>query len=323
MIDFVLLGFLATSLVMSPIGEEGHWSDKKAQFDEDYMVLIGQTHGRVSQAELLALAEKQFGDDLLLSPVRDLPTEALETLHLAVANIFQEGGGVDLGSRLKSLCNEIEARSQQSSVVATVPQESVKNCVRRTYLSLFNGRLFDQADSFLNSTGLDFPALSLSIHLPSSVPTDQPSVFFPPGAGQSAPVTVQPVNLHDGISFVGVVHPGCGFSKKAMSFIENNSLWFSQHLPSSTLWLSTQWRSHTYRQLSAWNELSGIINISVAYRDNAWPEEMELGVTPVFYLIEDGVVIDKSVGWTGMESAQTLQDMLMKIRLDEVTDLQE
>ena len=317
----VPIALLAVTLVIHAPSEEGRWADNKTLFDEARMALMRQAHDewrRVSQAEIVELAKKQFGDDLLRTPVRGLPADAVEILFNAVETIFLAGGGVDWGVRLKALCNEMKARFKPPFLVS-MSQGSASKCSQRTYFSLFNGRMIDLADNFIDSSAPDLSPLSLSIDLPSSVSMDQPSVFFPPIRGQSLPVTVEPVNLQEGISLVGVVHPGCYFSKNAMAFIERNSSWFSRYLPDNTIWVSTQWRSHTYRQLRTWNEQAELVKVSVAYWDNAWPDAFELDTTPIFYLVKDGVVVDRLTGWIGESSAQAFQDMLLSINEEEGT----
>lgn len=175
--------------------------------------------------------------------------------------------------------------------------------LRATRDALLNARMFKEAEDFAESFDLGKAAWRLSSSSLES--TNEPTILRVQSFAGQAVLSRQPVDIARGIKVVAHVHPNCGFSRKAMkAFTSNQAL--KSKLAQRTLWVAGQWATSDLDAIVEWNEKHPATEIEIAYRNDDWPGFVAFVRTPVFYVLRDGKLVDRLVGWTGPEQGKAL-----------------
>lgn len=101
--------------------------------------------------------------------------------------------------------------------------------------------------------------------------------------------------IDQGKFVVVISNPLCGFSEAASKVIESDkdlSVFFSKH----GLWLVPPARRLYDVDVIEWNKSHSSQKMVLAYKTNNWPI-IDDWSTPIFYFLENGIVVDKIVGW--------------------------
>lgn len=108
----------------------------------------------------------------------------------------------------------------------------------------------------------------------------------------------------DGLRVVAVVHPYCGFSRRALEAITASPEygWLRQHLQ-LVVPIGQQWPGPA---LLAWNAAHPDLPMRAIQASPAW-QGIEVQETPLFHLVRDGTVIHTVRGWP--EGGADLQDI--------------
>jgi hypothetical protein len=107
---------------------------------------------------------------------------------------------------------------------------------------------------------------------------------------------LSPANLASGRQIVVIAHPLCGFSQRAVQFLETNS-GFSRLFEDDVLWTVHPSSVAEMDVIRAWNDQHPRAQIAPATNTAQWPE-IEIGwPTPSIYFFENGELRDKIVGF--------------------------
>ena len=124
-----------------------------------------------------------------------------------------------------------------------------------------------------------------------------------------------------GVGLVAVVHPGCGFSRRAVEAIGRDpelAAWMRAH---GSLLLPQDLTGDLAR-FARWATANDGLPIRLAYRRDGFPFFAHWA-TPTFYVMRDGVVVDRLDGWpegattAGLHAA--LQAAGVEFAVDEAT----
>lgn len=100
----------------------------------------------------------------------------------------------------------------------------------------------------------------------------------------------------DGVHVIAMVHPYCGFSRRALEEIVDNPdyAWLQPHLQ-LVVQNGQNWPEQDMRD---WNRAHPALPMQAAVSDPSWIG-FDLSSTPVFHLVRDGKVIGTASGWSG------------------------
>lgn len=103
------------------------------------------------------------------------------------------------------------------------------------------------------------------------------------------------VLAEDGLRVVAVVHPHCGFSRRALQAITTGPeyAWLRERLQ-LVVPIGQAWPG---QDMLDWNLAHPTLPMQPMVADPSWAL-LDTGQTPVFYLLRDGVVIQTVTGWT-------------------------
>lgn len=107
---------------------------------------------------------------------------------------------------------------------------------------------------------------------------------------------VSPVNLASGRRVVVIAHPLCGFSQRAVQFLEINPE-FSRLFENDVLWTVHPSAVAQMKVIHAWNDQHPGAEISPATNTRHWPEIETGWPTPSIYFFENGELQEKIVGF--------------------------
>lgn len=134
----------------------------------------------------------------------------------------------------------------------------------------------------------------------SSTPAPLPEIRGTPLPGKpvlrvnSLAQVERAVLAEDGLRVVAVVHPYCGFSRRALQAIttEPQYAWLRDHLQ-LVVPIGQAWPG---QEMLEWNAAHPTLPMQPMVTDASW-QVLDTGQTPVFYLLRDGKVIDTVTGW--------------------------
>ncbi|HWT16489.1 MAG TPA: hypothetical protein VN581_11945 [Patescibacteria group bacterium] len=114
--------------------------------------------------------------------------------------------------------------------------------------------------------------------------------------GGNGQVILSPVNLESGRQIVVIAHPLCGFSQRAVQFLEAHTE-FSRLFESDVLWTVHPSSVAEFDVIREWNDLHPKARIAPATNTRQWPEIETGWPTPSIYFFENGQLRDKIVGF--------------------------
>ncbi len=105
------------------------------------------------------------------------------------------------------------------------------------------------------------------------------------------------LNVDTGYHILVVASTGCQFSHEAVKMIKSNPELHSAL--SRAYWIAPPNELSRTQDILQWNQVNEFAQLAIAY-DYAEFSDIGLSLreTPVFYLIQDGTIIEKFVGWT-------------------------
>lgn len=312
------VALIAASLNISVLAQDIS-SDQNLESIDSLMAEYYESYFQISQRifEEGRRMDSKEGEDLFFQCFGDalsqnfgtVHDDGLRALHTVLGDMLREHPDSPTLEHFIEVSEEIGRRGLENK------DERAETYAQETYNVLVGARKFEQADDIANSypnkvERLPYAFPEAGSHVGASILKRDP--------GTNRYVT-SPVDINNGRWFVGVVHTSCPFSEMAMKYIESHPEKYASLLPENTIWVVSQRYTEILSYLERWNSQSEIIDIHVAYEDKLWPNELILLATPLFYLIEDGQVIDRLNGWPDDTKAKELDAMLRS--MDEV-DLQ-
>jgi hypothetical protein len=103
------------------------------------------------------------------------------------------------------------------------------------------------------------------------------------------------VSLRADWQLVVASHPGCHFSRDAIRDIANDAPLMTL-LEGRQKWLGPQDRTDDFRSFVAWNKRYPGAPASIAHAGSEWPF-IDSWATPTFYLLREGNLVAKVIGW--------------------------
>ena len=206
-----------------------------------------------------------------------LTDERLEDLFQATALIAFYARDTSSLQRLQCLHDALVARGQASA--------AHHRALRGTLISL---QQFERANA-VGAALADAVATLPTIR--GSVPQGRPLL------GLISLNEAERVALsEDGLRVVAMVHPYCGFSRRALEAITTQAkyAWLRPHLQ-LVVPIGQQWPG---RELIDWNAAHAELPMRPMVVDPAWGG-FEQSETPAFHLVRDGTVIATVTGWRG------------------------
>lgn len=274
----------------------------KNQFSESFSAM---SRNAFQKSERIPPARKEelfleYFSRYLSKDIESLHAEELKVLHPALASAMSADADQTLVEYFTDVTSELERRNlkRESGGAGTYAQEA--------YNVLIGARRFDLANEVasahagkVRTLGYSFPSLDVG---------DLPALLrrLPGSSGREW----SQIDIGNGLWFVGVVHTACPYSEKAIQYIEQRADKYSDLLPENTIWVAGQDVTHILPFLERWNDESELVDIHVTYEDERWPRGVILSATPVFYLLDDGEVIDRLSGWANDNQSKNLDSML-------------
>lgn len=257
---------------------------------------------RLSHDEIDNLFDQYFDVPAALAGISD---QELKRLYRAAYTASYYGPHRDQALLLKRVSEELAAREVD---FATARWLREGNHFQATRDALLNARLIDMAESFVTSFDLGDVPWRVESELGRSI--ERPTILRVVERGTPAVLSRQVLALNQGVKVIASVHPDCGFSRNAMEFIaESDGL--LERLSNSTIWVSRQEATSDLDAVIEWNENHEATEIGIAYLEDEWPEFIALYRTPVFYVLRDGNLVQRIVGWPGPEQGGVLRQALM------------
>lgn len=171
------------------------------------------------------------------------------------------------------------------------------------FKALIGHRRFDEARAFRNRHPEleleDVPAL-----LVNDVDTADAYGLDTSAGERLAPLTIE----LDGVRLVAVVHPLCGFSKRALEAIAGADLGLA---PEQVVYLAPVDQMLHLAHLAEWNAAHPSVPIVLASTRERW-SFIDEWATPNFYVLADGKVVAKLAGWPDEAQLGVLMDLLEK-----------
>lgn len=119
------------------------------------------------------------------------------------------------------------------------------------------------------------------------------------------------IDVHSGSRIVMVTHPLCAFSRAAMKAIAEDAR-FSAALADGVTWLAPANSRLQLEVLQRWNRENPGMEIVLAHAREDWPMLEHGWATPEFYLLRDGLVVDRFAGWPKDGNHERLVELLVR-----------
>jgi hypothetical protein len=287
-------------------GESSDLQERKAEFDRERIAAIReffevgrtQTRKRIQQA----FSDASLGPATHRHTLEALPNANLELRLDAFRAYVDRINDVDSAYVLVGLLSEL----YESTSPAERASENRPGHAQRVYDVLVGARFFSLAEELADRFGdeiVEFPYSRYSVEpLPARFP-----VYF---VDRNRNLGTASLAVGRDEWLIGSVSPGCAFSVRALRFIEDNFDELESLLPENTAWIATQRLTYLLPQLEAFNRQFKRLGIRVSADDQRWPDQMALDITPVFYRVKDGRVIERLTGWSGDDASERFVEFL-------------
>lgn len=257
---------------------------------------------------LLGMLDRSFGPDLQALPSLDVP--ALEALYNAAYGVTFYTLDKRAATTLLAVSREVDARDGAAQPLGDHPYLASHH--QATYSMLINARLFDLAERYREEQPTHVTAYPANLdNLAKDDTTGQPAVLVLDRDDDRLALNRRQVEVTRGEWLVAVVHPSCGFSRQAMERIEADAR-FTAALPRNVLWVASQLDTARPDPLIRWNDSSALIDVVLVDRQRDWPDFFDFSQTPQFYLLREGVVLDRLIGWSGASADDELVAALQR-----------
>lgn len=167
-----------------------------------------------------------------------------------------------------------------------------------TYNALIDARLVSEADQWASRYPEDTETIDARFEFQdSSNNGDASFIITIDTSNDTTALRREKIDLDDGKWIVGILHPNCRFSRKAMEALSTTETMRSLTDNWDYLWLADQQDLTPIDTLADWNRNAEFFELSVPYQKKTWPRSVDFSETPVFYFIKDGEVINELRGW--------------------------
>jgi hypothetical protein len=293
---------LLLTTLLSPLHAaiESRWQGAVDRFRSELDTLVAATdattarlpHALVDEIYRAHFPHAQRPDDL-----KSHSTDQLAALHEAT----ETGVFYTLSPFLMDRLGHLVAELVERLDAGTVNRSSVaQDYLDRFHAHLLRARRFSEATAFEERYGLDAPAWVVDDRLPTEA---RPTVLRIDSSRTPVTLVRSTVDLAQGPRVVAVIHPHCGFSRRAMLAVEADPT-LASLFAGRTLWLVDAYGGMPLEPLLEWNTSTSETKIAISYADHEWPAEISFMQVPVLYFFLDGTLRDKVIGWPGPEQVE-------------------
>lgn len=187
--------------------------------------------------------------------------------------------------------------------------------VNESLWKLINAREFVRAENFAKENNVTMPEWFDGWRPSDKVVRSPTYLAFDASRGEVRPV-MRSADLTQGSWLIVEVHPKCGPSKAAMSYLSSHPNALNNVPKDKILFVVTQTQGQELPSLLEWNENNFATPMVLSYRNKDWPDAVTFLQTPVFNVVREGKVVDKLVGWPGDEQANELRKRISKTFVD-------
>jgi len=181
----------------------------------------------------------------------------------------------------------------------------------RAYGTLLYNRLFSEAEGFYRAhpgSGLSPPPVIITRPI-STFENGTVTIYFP-AHNQPNTFEEKAINPLQGSFLLVLAHPLCHFCFRAATAIGQNAdlvAFMKQH----ALWLSPPDANLSWQAFNQWNQRFPYARIKVIKYLRDFPLLTSWG-TPTFYVVSNGQIVDKLVGWPDAAQLQKLKRLIQK-----------
>lgn len=174
---------------------------------------------------------------------------------------------------------------------------------------LLNAREFDRAEAFAREHDLNVPKWAATWRPPiqEDAVTYLEFVAATGIEGSNEKPTARDVNLMHGKWLIVEVHPDCGPSRSAMTYLSRHPEVMSNVPTGRVLFVVSQSRGQALPSVLEWNRENPRVPMVLSYHNRLWPKEITFLGTPVFNFLVDGKVVGRITGWPGDSRATDIQ----------------
>lgn len=178
---------------------------------------------------------------------------------------------------------------------------------------LINARQFDRAREFAKVNHIELPERFEDFAPPEGLARPM-FLSFDGTDKETRPITQ--LEVMNGSWLVVEVHPDCGPSRRALSYLANHPEALSNVPESRIIFVVSQSSGQAIPSLIEWNQNNPSMRMVLSYRNEWWPKEITFIQTPVFNFVRDGEVVGKVVGWPSDKQADQLRERALGVFSD-------
>lgn len=295
---FRTLTRLAIGLVMAGLSSSANAQVSICEADFDRVHAIGRN---------LQLSEQDNGEQLAASyrESQFLPSETGHHDSVIECARFRLRAATYVGAYLN------DAQHFEAFSVAFHAAEALgvanKEDREAMFKALIGLRRFEDAREYLAK----YPDLAVESPVPAVLEADArasgPMAYAIADKGTT--LAPMPYDLGSGTRLVVITHPLCAFSRRAMEALAGDDGLSS--LLGPIIWLTPVDQTLNLSTLSEWNEAHPQMPMVIAKSRADWPF-VDQWATPVFYVLKDGALTGKLVGWPAEGNRQALMALLAR-----------
>jgi hypothetical protein len=258
---------------------------------------------RAKRADLRPEFDGRFKPHLQAGPAH-LSDLELAALYNALHTYMYYTQDPEYGEYLVLLSDEISRRNDAIS----------PGHVEKTLRQLFSARMINQikdfADKYPEKVGhaLNF---QLDTLIDENDASDQAPNIIYTQEREDGMIQLEraSLELNTGSWFVALIHPGCAFSLEALNYLRKNA-YLLDGFDGTAVFVARQDGIIADQSLNPIFADESGIRVGVSYKDEDWPEYIQFFLSPMFYLIRDGRMIEEIMGWRGEETAAHIRELL-------------
>jgi len=261
--------------------------------------------------ELRQIFWRHFGEAVERLETGRSTDAQLAEIYDALTAIIASPEDKRLASLLVTVVDELHSRNASTAMIREAP--FLNHPAEYAYDVLVSAHLFEIAREVASAYPAVVEQFEYQVIEDEQNPVSGPAVLKQLPSATKKVLAAEQINLASGQWLVGIVHPGCPYSRDAMAWIDANWSEIEALFPEQTLWMTSQLELSKYNRISEGvYPGSDRMQIRIAYRNDAWPREIMITYTPTFHLVEDGEVIATVNGWSNDESPTELIELLKR-----------
>lgn len=232
--------------------------------------------------------------------------DQLASLFLGLSSLVADTGSESYAELLLSVTRQVHKRDVTLDFIALRP---IPSALEHAYHVLISNHLWAAAAELEFGFPDDVVPFGLEVRAATNFADERPGLIVLP-ENETDKAVARNVKVEEGLWLVAALHPNCWFSAKAMNWLEGNRSTVAPFLPDQTLWITGHRAISDFEYLHSWNKQSKLIQLVLSHNDRVWPSGVFLDVTPAFYILVDGSVVDSVIGWESDDRGADLLNAL-------------